>query len=68
MLVAQLGIAIGLSGMALTDPGTNLTQLALFALLALAVHARVPVATLRSMIYAYPTFWRGIGDALGQLG
>ena len=33
MLVAQIGIAIGLSGMALTDPGTNLAQLALFALL-----------------------------------
>ena len=33
MLVAQLGIAIGLCGMALTDPGLNLTQLALFALL-----------------------------------
>ena len=37
-------------------------------MLALAVHAQVPVATLRSMIYAYPTFWRGIEDALGQLG
>jgi PAT family beta-lactamase induction signal transducer AmpG len=33
MLVAQIAIAIGLSGMALTDPGSNLTQLALFALL-----------------------------------
>jgi PAT family beta-lactamase induction signal transducer AmpG len=33
MLVAQIGIAIGLSGMALTDPGTNLAQLAMFALL-----------------------------------
>jgi len=28
----------------------------------------VPVAQLRSMIYAYPTFWRGIEDALNQLG
>jgi PAT family beta-lactamase induction signal transducer AmpG len=33
MLVAQLAIAIGLCGMALTDPGINLRQLALFALL-----------------------------------
>jgi pyruvate/2-oxoglutarate dehydrogenase complex dihydrolipoamide dehydrogenase (E3) component len=36
-------------------------------LLALAVHAQVPVATLRSMIYAYPTFHRGIEDALRAL-
>jgi pyruvate/2-oxoglutarate dehydrogenase complex dihydrolipoamide dehydrogenase (E3) component len=36
-------------------------------LLTLAVHARVPIATLRSMIYAYPTFHRGIEDALRDL-
>lgn len=36
-------------------------------LLALAVHARVPVEELRSMIYAYPTFHRGIEDALREL-
>ncbi len=35
--------------------------------LSLAVHAKVPVATLRSMIHAYPTFHRGIGDTLGDL-
>lgn len=35
--------------------------------LAVAVHAEVPVATLRSMIYAYPTFHRGIEDALRDL-
>jgi len=39
----------------------------MIAMLALAVHAQVPVSTLRSMIYAYPTFWRGIEDALNQL-
>ncbi len=33
----------------------------------LAVHARVPVAELRSMIYAYPTFYRGALDALAAL-
>jgi MFS transporter, PAT family, beta-lactamase induction signal transducer AmpG len=33
MLAAQLTIAIGLTGMSLTAPGTELTQLALFALL-----------------------------------
>jgi pyruvate/2-oxoglutarate dehydrogenase complex dihydrolipoamide dehydrogenase (E3) component len=36
-------------------------------LLALAVHAEVPVGTLRSMIYAYPTFHRGIEAALADL-
>ena len=36
--------------------------------LAVAVHARVPVATLRSMIYAYPTLHRGIESALADLG
>ena len=33
MLAAQITIATGLAGMALTDPGNHLTQLALFALL-----------------------------------
>ncbi len=32
--------------------------------LAVAVHAEVPLATLNTMIYAYPTFHRGIEDAL----
>ena len=36
-------------------------------LLALAVHARTPLSELRSMIYAYPTFHRGIGDAVRDL-
>ena len=36
-------------------------------LLALAVHARVPLAQLRTMIWAYPTFHRGIEDALDEL-
>jgi pyruvate/2-oxoglutarate dehydrogenase complex dihydrolipoamide dehydrogenase (E3) component len=35
--------------------------------LAVAVHASVPVTTLRSMIYAYPTFHRAIEDALKDL-
>jgi pyruvate/2-oxoglutarate dehydrogenase complex dihydrolipoamide dehydrogenase (E3) component len=33
-------------------------------LLALAVHARVPVETLRTMIFAYPTFHRAVDSAL----
>ena len=36
-------------------------------LLTLAVHARTPIEELRSMIYAYPTFHRGIEDALRDL-
>ncbi|MDZ7576911.1 MAG: NAD(P)/FAD-dependent oxidoreductase [Candidatus Nanopelagicales bacterium] len=35
--------------------------------LAIAVRAEVPVATLRHTIYAYPTFHRGIEDALRDL-
>ncbi|HEX6338701.1 MAG TPA: NAD(P)/FAD-dependent oxidoreductase, partial [Jiangellaceae bacterium] len=35
--------------------------------LAVAVHARVPINALRHMIYAYPTFHRGIEDALRDL-
>ncbi len=36
-------------------------------LLSLAVHAKVSISTLRSMIYAYPTFHKGIEDALKEL-
>ncbi|HWD82499.1 MAG TPA: NAD(P)/FAD-dependent oxidoreductase, partial [Kribbella sp.] len=35
--------------------------------LAVAVHAAVPVSSLRQMIYAYPTFHRAIGEALKAL-
>jgi pyruvate/2-oxoglutarate dehydrogenase complex dihydrolipoamide dehydrogenase (E3) component len=37
-------------------------------LLSLAVHARVPLSQLRSMIYAFPTFHGGIGEAIGAYG
>ena len=36
--------------------------------LQVAVRAEVPVATLRNMPYAYPTFHRAIEDALKDLG
>ena len=39
----------------------------LLGLLALAVHARIPVETLGSMIYAYPTFHRAIASAIDDL-
>jgi pyruvate/2-oxoglutarate dehydrogenase complex dihydrolipoamide dehydrogenase (E3) component len=32
-----------------------------------AIRAEVPVATLRNMPYAYPTFYRAIEDALAKL-
>jgi pyruvate/2-oxoglutarate dehydrogenase complex dihydrolipoamide dehydrogenase (E3) component len=37
------------------------------AMLTLAVHAQVPVRSLRTMIYAYPTFHRGVMGALEAL-
>jgi hypothetical protein len=36
-------------------------------MLGLAVQARIPTQALRNMIYAYPTFYRGIEDALRHL-
>jgi pyruvate/2-oxoglutarate dehydrogenase complex dihydrolipoamide dehydrogenase (E3) component len=36
--------------------------------LQVAVRAEVPVATLRNMAYAYPTFYRAISSALAHLG
>jgi pyruvate/2-oxoglutarate dehydrogenase complex dihydrolipoamide dehydrogenase (E3) component len=35
--------------------------------LSLAVHAEIPIATLQSTIWAYPTFHRGIADAVNSL-
>jgi pyruvate/2-oxoglutarate dehydrogenase complex dihydrolipoamide dehydrogenase (E3) component len=40
----------------------------MLGLLSLAVHARVALAELRSMIYAFPTFYGGIGEAVGAYG
>jgi pyruvate/2-oxoglutarate dehydrogenase complex dihydrolipoamide dehydrogenase (E3) component len=37
-------------------------------LLVLAVKERIPVASLRDLIYPYPTFVRGLEDALRELG
>lgn len=37
------------------------------SMLALAVHTQVTVDDLRSMIHAYPTFHKGVEDALGEL-
>lgn len=40
----------------------------MLGLLSLAVHARVALADLRSMIYAFPTFYGAIGEAMGAYG
>ncbi len=40
----------------------------MLGLLSLAVHACIPLAELRSMIYAFPTFYGGIGEAVGAYG
>lgn len=37
-------------------------------MLSLAVHARVPLSDLRSMIYAFPTFYGVVGEAIGAYG
>ena len=37
------------------------------SMLGLAIKAEVPVSTLQGMIYAYPTFYRGVEDALRDL-
>jgi pyruvate/2-oxoglutarate dehydrogenase complex dihydrolipoamide dehydrogenase (E3) component len=56
-LVALDGVLVGATSMA-PSGGEVL------GLLALAVHARVTVSTLKEMIYAYPTFTRAIDSAL----
>ncbi len=36
--------------------------------LTLAVHARVPLSKLRSMMYAFPAFYSAVGEMLGAYG
>ena len=40
----------------------------ILGMLTTAVHAEVPTATLRTMIYAYPTLHRAVESALADLG
>ena len=56
-LVAADGVLVGATSMGPTGGEV-------LGLLALAVHARVPLETLRTMIFAYPTFHRAIDSAL----
>src|SRR5439155_3522504 len=57
---ARRGVLVGATSM-----GPNGGEVV--GLLALAVHAEIPTDQLRTMIYAYPTFHRGIEDALRDL-
>jgi pyruvate/2-oxoglutarate dehydrogenase complex dihydrolipoamide dehydrogenase (E3) component len=56
-VVARDGVVIG--GTSMCPYGGEV-----LGLLSLAVHAQVPVETLRSMIFAYPTFHRALDSAL----
>jgi hypothetical protein len=40
----------------------------MLGLLTLAIHAGIPLSVLRNMIYAFPTFYGGIGEAIGAYG
>ena len=56
-LVGRDGVLVGATSM--SPAGGEI-----LGLLSLAIHARVPVETLRSMIFAYPTFHRAVDSAL----
>ncbi|HET7385928.1 MAG TPA: NAD(P)/FAD-dependent oxidoreductase [Nocardioidaceae bacterium] len=57
---AERGVLVG--GTAVGPSGGEM-----LSMLTTAVHAKVPTDTLRSMIYAYPTFHRAVESALGDL-
>jgi pyruvate/2-oxoglutarate dehydrogenase complex dihydrolipoamide dehydrogenase (E3) component len=56
-LIVRDGVLVGATSMGPTGGEV-------LGLLALAVHAQVPVETMRSMIFAYPTFHRAVDSAL----
>jgi pyruvate/2-oxoglutarate dehydrogenase complex dihydrolipoamide dehydrogenase (E3) component len=56
-LVARDGVLVGATSM-----GPNGGEV--MGLLCLAVHAQVPLETMRSMMFAYPTFHRAVDSAL----
>jgi pyruvate/2-oxoglutarate dehydrogenase complex dihydrolipoamide dehydrogenase (E3) component len=56
-LIARDGVLVGATSMGPTGGEV-------LGLLCLAVHARVPLDTLRSMLFAYPTFHRAVDSAL----
>jgi pyruvate/2-oxoglutarate dehydrogenase complex dihydrolipoamide dehydrogenase (E3) component len=56
-LIARDGVLVGATSMGPTGGEV-------LGLLCLAVHAQVPLDTMRSMIFAYPTFHRAVDSAL----
>lgn len=68
MLLAQLGIAAGLIGMAMTDPQMDLRGLALWALLVAFASATQDVAIDAWRIEAAPGSWQGAMAATYQAG
>jgi pyruvate/2-oxoglutarate dehydrogenase complex dihydrolipoamide dehydrogenase (E3) component len=58
---ADAGVLVGASTM---GPAAG----EVLGLLVLAVKEHIPVASLRDLIYPYPTFVRGLEDALRELG
>lgn len=61
-------VADGESGVLLGATAVGPRGGEMLGLLNLAVHARLPLSELRSMIYAFPTFYGGIGEAIGAYG
>jgi pyruvate/2-oxoglutarate dehydrogenase complex dihydrolipoamide dehydrogenase (E3) component len=59
-LVADRGAGVLVGATAVGPAGGEV-----IGMLSLAVHAHVPLAELRSMIYAFPTFHGAVGEALG---
>jgi hypothetical protein len=59
-IVSVLNVLVGASVM---SPGAG----EIVAFLGLAIAERVPIARLRDLIYPYPTFVRGLEDALRAL-
>ncbi|HET7358502.1 MAG TPA: NAD(P)/FAD-dependent oxidoreductase [Nocardioidaceae bacterium] len=57
---AKRGVLVGATAMGPTGGEV-------LSMLTVAVHAEVPTDTLRSMVYAYPTFHRAVESALGDL-
>lgn len=68
ILLAQIGLAAGLTGMALTDPRTDLVTLAWFALLVAFASATQDVAIDAWRIEAVPQEWQGAMAATYQAG
>jgi pyruvate/2-oxoglutarate dehydrogenase complex dihydrolipoamide dehydrogenase (E3) component len=58
---ADRGILVGGTAMAYSG-GEVLSGIAM------AVRGQVPIATMKDMIYAYPTIWRGLENAVHATG